>query len=119
MSQDEPRATTDVKHLYADDTNILAYRLGIVETDIQSIDKKLDTFISLYPSKDMLELILKPLRDDVAKLSDESKKEKEDKVKNAQQVKYLTYAAIIGPLGTFVITIVMAGIMGFLPNASS
>jgi hypothetical protein len=118
VNQEEPRAVTDVKHIYADDTNILAYRIGILETDIQGIDRKLDSFITMYPTKDILELILKPLRDDVNKLNIEKEKEAAEKAKNATQMKLLTYAAIIGPLGTFIITIVMAGLFGFLPNAT-
>lgn len=114
--RDELEAATDVKSMYANDGNILAYRIGILETDIKGIDQKLDTFISLYPSNEMLKLILDPIRDAVKDLENQARTEKEEKVKNTQQVKHLTYAAVVGPLGTFVITIIVAGLFGVFPQ---
>lgn len=116
MRGDEVEAATDVRSLYANDGNILAYRIGILETDIQGIDRKLDNFISLYPSKDMLDLILNPMRDSIKELEAQVRREKEEKVKNTQQVKYLTYAAIVGPLGTFLVTIILASLFGVFPK---
>lgn len=106
---DDP--VTDPRFIYQDDSNVIAYRLGLVESGLSGMDAKLDRMINEYPTVTTLSLILEPLKEKIKDLEDESKEEKVNKTKNAQQIKYLTYAAIAGPLGTFIITLVMSAII--------
>lgn len=107
---------TDPRFIYADDNNVIAYRLGIVETDLKSMDMKLDKIINEYPTVTTLSLILEPLKEKVTALEKEQKAEAENKAKNQQQIKYLTYTAIVGPLGTFIITLIMGAMFGVIPK---
>lgn len=102
---------TDPRFIYQDDANVIAYRLGLVESGLSGMDQKLDIIIKEYPTVTTLSLILDPLKEKVKELEEESKEEAKNKIKNAQQIKYLTYAAIAGPLGTFIITIIMSAII--------
>jgi len=83
----------------------------MVETGLSSMDTKLDRIINEYPTTNMLALILDPMKVKLKELEDEAKEKDRDRIKNAQQVKYLTYAAIAGPLGTFIITLIMSGLI--------
>ena len=105
---------TDPRYIYQNDANVIAYRLGIVETDLKGLDVKLDGVINEYPTIGTPQLILDPLREELRDLKEKREKEAEEKIKNSQQMKYLTYAAVAGPLGTFIVTIITAFILGDL-----
>ena len=107
-----PEVNTDPRFIYADDSNVIAYRLGIVETNIQAMDVKLDRVINEYPTVTMLGLIIEPLKEKLKDLEDKREAEQEHKTRHEQQIKYLTYTAIAGPVGTFLITLAMGGMLG-------
>lgn len=103
---------TDPKFIYADDSNVIAYRLGIVETDLKSMDIKLDRIINEYPTHSTLSLVLSPLQNELKELKAEVKKDKEDKIKDKQQIKYLVIAAIAGPIGTLLVALLVGSYLG-------
>lgn len=116
--QDRREAVTDPRFIYQDDNNVIAYRLGIVEGDIKDLGVKLDKVINEYPTNSILQLILQPMREELKDLKEKREEEAKDKVKNAQQIKFMTYAAIIGPLATFAITLVMGYVLGDIPSGN-
>ena len=103
MNGDNVEAVTDPRYIYQNDANVIAYRLGIVETDLKSMDVKLDRVINEYPTHSTLTLVIDPLRDEIKELKEKADKEREDKIKDKQQIKYLIIAAIAGPVGTLIV----------------
>lgn len=112
MNSESKVPNTDPKFIYQDDPNVLAFRMGLVETAIEGLDRKLDRVINEYPTIGMLKLTLDPLMNDIQELKEKRAKEEADKIKSQQQVKYLALASLLGPLGTFVITLVLANMLG-------
>lgn len=115
---DRGEAITDPRFIYGDDANVIAYRLGMVEGDIKDLGLKLDKVINEYPTNSVLQLILDPMRQEIKDLKEKREEEAKEKVRNSQQIKYLTYAAIAGPVATFAITLIMGYVTGSLNNGN-
>lgn len=105
-------ANTDPKFIYGDDLNVVAYRLGIVETDLKSMDIKLDRIINEYPTHAMLELVIRPMRDKIKEIEDEKKAEVKEKYKQQQGLKVALFSAIISPIASVILILVMANTLG-------
>lgn len=110
-----PNPTT-AKYNGQDSRDVISYRMGILESEVKGINSKLDSFISLYPSNEVLKLILDPMRDDIKECKDTLQTEAQNKVKSQQQLKFMALAAILGPIGTFIITVILANILGVVPK---
>lgn len=116
VPQQQGEVNTDPRFIYGDDLNVVAYRLGMVETDLKSMDVKLDRIINEYPTVTMLNLILDPVKKELSNLQTKYEEEAKDKVRDQQQIKYMTYAAVIGPVGTIIIGVLAAFIFGGIPQ---
>lgn len=114
-SPPEP-VNTDPRYIYADDSNVIAYRLGIVESDIanmaHSINTKLDRIVNEYPTHQMLALVLEPMKTKLSELENERKQEIADKAKNQQSYKIALFSAIASPIFTIIVVVVMANALG-------
>lgn len=88
-------------------TAVLIYRLTNVEKELQSLDRKIDTFIQFYPSRDTLELILKPYIDKQKELETEFAKYKDDREKEKSQRALVLYGAILSPVVSAVLALII------------
>lgn len=105
-------AVTDPRYIYQNDANVIAYRLGIVETDLKGMDVKLDRVINEYPTHSTLTLVIDPLREEIKELKHRVEADKEKKIKDTQQIKYLIIAAIAGPIGTLLVALIIGNYIG-------
>lgn len=105
-------AVTDPRYIYQNDANVIAYRLGIVESDLKGMDIKLDRVINEYPTHSTLTLVLDPLRAEIKDLKMQVSSDKEKKIKDTQQIKYLIIAAIAGPIGTLLVAMSIGSYIG-------
>lgn len=112
MAGHSGEANTDPKFIYGDDLNVVAYRLGIVETDLKSMDIKLDRIINEYPTHAMLELVIRPMREKLKELEDDKKTEAQDRFKQQQSLKVALFSAIISPIASVILILVMANTLG-------
>lgn len=103
---------TDGRLIHGANAEVLAYRMSIVETELSGINNKLDQWISRYPSNEVLELILNPMRQDIKEVKSQLASDQESKNRDRQQMKYTTYAAVIGPIATLVIGLIFASLSG-------
>lgn len=112
MNSQPGEVNTDPKFLYQDNLDVLAYRMGIVETDLKSMDIKLDRVINEYPTHHMLSLVLQPLRDKVDELEKERRADQEHKVKASQSYKTAVFSAIASPIFSIIIVIALVNTLG-------
>jgi hypothetical protein len=112
VNGDIGEAVTDPRYIYQNDANVIAYRLGIVESDLKGMDVKLDRVINEYPTHSTLTLVIDPLREEIKELKAKAEAERENKIKDRQQIKYLMITAIAGPIGTLLVAIFAGNFMG-------
>lgn len=112
MNGDIGEAVTDPRYIYQNDANVIAYRLGIVESDLKGMDVKLDRVINEYPTHSTLTLVIDPLREEIKELKAKAETERENKIKDRQQIKYLMITAIAGPIGTLLVALFAGNFMG-------
>lgn len=109
-------AITDPRYIYSDDSNVIAYRLGIVETDIADMNKtmnmKLDRIINEYPTHTMLSLILDPIKTELKELKDKREAEIGERAKEQSALRIAVAVAIISPIATILVTVLLAKGLG-------
>lgn len=112
MQPQQGEINTDPRFIYADDANVIAYRLGIVETDLGAMNLKLDRIINEYPTHNHLSLILDPIKEKLRELENERKQELIDKTKQQQSYKLAVFSSIASPIMMVIIMVVMANSLG-------
>lgn len=90
---------------------LVAFRLSALENGMSGMNLKLDQFIEKYPSKEVLDLILKPYRDDINDLTRRLAEEDKRRVESRQQYKFITVAAVVSPLASIIVSAVVAAVL--------
>lgn len=82
---------------------VLAYRIGQMEGHIRSVTHELKEFMQNYPTKELLDLIIKPIHDDIRELKTAS----EEKRTYEKHVKLAIVAAILNPIFSVAIALLV------------
>lgn len=89
--------------------DVVAYRLGQVEMGMREMTQKLGMIAENYPNTATINLLLQPMRDDIQELKQQKEKEAEQKSNLSSQLKLGIAVAIMSPLFSLVITILVTG----------
>ena len=98
-SGDEPT------HMISSELSVLVYRMNSVEDSIKLLVDKFDNFASNYPNTQHLDLILRPLKDDLDDLEKEvegmkieKQQERLQKERDGNTLKLAVLTAMLSPL---------------------
>lgn len=89
--------------------NVVAWRLGKVEEGVEKLSAKLDLVVQNYPTTQTLSILLDPMKGDIKEIQDKLKDTDAAKSNAAAQLKLAIVVAILSPLFSFVITLIMVG----------
>lgn len=89
---------------------VVVYRLTVLEREVSQIDRKLDSFISLYPSKELLDIMLQPWITKIDNLEKERNEEERAREQERSQFKLVLYAAVLSPVLSIAISVIL-GVM--------
>ena len=108
--------------------DVIAYRLSVLENEVNQVDRKLDSFISLYPSKELLDIMLEPLKATLHQMGESIKtlsvkmeerdasmaKKLEEREEQEEQersnLKLVLIAAVAGPIMSVLVTLMIVGL---------
>lgn len=91
---------------------VFVYRLQAVETSVSQINLKLDTFISAYPTKEHLDLVIKPIENRVSVLEKEIEARERTQDHERSQVKLLILAAFLTPIAAIILSVLTQNYLG-------
>lgn len=86
---------------------ILIHRMGTLESGMTNIGAKIDNMGSLYPTTIHVDLIVAPLREKILVLEDKEKERDRERTKQAAQLKLALTVAMVSPLISLFITLVL------------
>lgn len=86
---------------------VLIYRLTNVEKELQGLDRKIDAFIQYYPSREVLDLILKPYTERLMNVEGKFDKYKEDKDREKGQLRLVIYGSVLSPILSAILALII------------
>lgn len=89
---------------------VITYRLGLLEREVSQIDRKLDSFISLYPSKEILDYMIDPLKISIKELKDDIEDSNRSRDQEKTQRQMILYAAMLSPVAAIIISLLFAAL---------
>lgn len=109
MTDKSPPMTPAEMRLEDGHPMVLAYRMGRVESQLGHIEGKLDLIAQNYPTTATIQLLLEPLKEKVEALETKNKEEESNRTAGAAQLKMAVIAAVVSPVITFVVTLILLG----------
>lgn len=86
---------------------VIAYRIKQVEAEVSKLGGKMDTIIAMYPTESRVLSMIKPLEDDMKEMKRVKEIENQQKVSLQGQLKIAVIAAVISPIATLIITLIV------------
>lgn len=86
---------------------VIAFRMGLVESEVKSLGLKMDQIMTLYPTEARVLSMIKPVEDDIKELKRKKELEQQAKISLRGQFKIALLAAVASPLVTLIITLTM------------
>lgn len=107
----------DLERIKEQSPEVIAYRLTQVEKEVGDNTKKLDEFINLYPSKELLDYMLTPFKDaintlniNMKKMSDKLEEREKRSETERSSLKVALVAALVGPTIATILMLVVLGL---------
>jgi hypothetical protein len=86
---------------------ILIHRMGTLESGVESLKDMVGNMGTLYPTTIHVDLIVAPLREKITNLENNEKERERDRIKQTAQFKLAMAMAVVAPLITLFITLVL------------
>lgn len=86
---------------------VVAYRMGVVESEIAKLGAKMDTIITLYPTEARVMQMLRPMEDDIIEIKRNKERENQQKATYQGQLRIALAAAILSPVVSVLITLLV------------
>lgn len=106
-----PAHSDDPLHEYSRYETILAYRMSVLETTVSGIGNQLEHFIAQYPTRELLDLLLSPLRNDIKELKVALETKEAEKRQLNNQLKIMVISVVASPIVSALVAAFVAGVI--------